>query len=629
MSILAAGSLALLALLPLVTAMHLWRARHRRYTVSSTLLWARVLAESRRPQPRRLPRRYALLLLQLAVVLAGVGALVRPALDAVAGRRVLLIVDTSFAMTAHDVAPSRLDAARARALRVVGNLNRGDEATIVDAGAGGRIVASSSDGAVLRHALDGLRAGAGPSTLGAEEPLLAGLRAEAGSGTIVDLYAPLGTPPPILGALHRALPGLRLNTIGTTTADRSVASLTVSCATPSRGTPFCEAAADLVNTGTAPITTMVTAAADSVQQRQSVTLAPGAAAPIRFTVPPTARVVSLHIDGRDALPGDDAAWAVVPRITPPRRAVLLISDDLASPLAKALQALPDIALTTAPSSALGLDALTRHAALTVLDAPTLDTLPPGALLVVDPQGSEPALGLDGSSVSASLARTDRDSPYLQGVDLSSLVLTTASRVATPAWARVDLEGVSGPLLYHGLLDARRIAVLAIDPRATGAFVSTSAATSNASNLSTLLAFPALLDNAVNALTPLPSTAVNAGTPFLGVGADAGTRAGGTALRLSSAGSTQALPRAGGDVLFPALAPGTYSVSGARGGTTLLTASVAQPGDEASAATSSSAAPTVAPLAAPSTARPSDLWAIPAIALLLLLLGEWLYDARRT
>jgi len=623
-SILAAGSLALLALLPLVAAMHLWRARHRRYAVSSTLLWTRVLAESRRPQPRRLPRRYALLLLQLAVVLAGVLALARPALNAAGGRHILLIVDTSFLMTGRDVAPSRLDAARARALRVVDALGRGDEATIVDAGAGGRVAASSSDPMVLRRALDELSASVGPSTLNTEIPLLTGLRAEAGTNAVVDLYAPLGTPAAVLGSLHRALPGSHLNMVGTTTDDRGVAGLTVSCATPLRGVPFCEVEARLVNTGAMAVTTTVAAAAGGAQQRQSVTLAPGSVAPVRFTVPAAARVVSLHIDGHDAWPGDDAAWAIVPT-TMPRRAVLLVSDDPASPLAKALQALPGVALTTAPTTVSTLDALAKRAALTVLDGPSPDILPPGALLVVDPQGVNDALGLDGSVVPASLTRTDRDSPYLRGVDLSSLVLTTAARVVKPSWARTDVEGAAGPLLYHGLLGARRVAVITIDPRTSGAFVPASPSTGNASNLSSLLAFPALLDNAVNALTLTPPTTVRAGMPAL----DTGTGPDQMTLRLLSGGPARALPRAGGDIILPALAPGAYGMAGPGGKTTLLAASVAVPSDRALPAVGGGAAPAVSVTATPSTALPSDLWIIPAVALLLLLLGEWLYDARRT
>lgn len=621
MSFLAGGSLALLALLPLVAALHLWRARHRRYTVSSTLLWARVLAESRRPQPRRLPRRYALLLLQLAVVLAGVLALTRPALDASRGRHVLLIVDTSFLMTARDSTPSRLDIARRQALRVVGTLGRGDQATIVDAGAGGHVVVSSSDPTVLRRALDGLSANVGASTLGTEEALLTGLRAEEGLHTAADLYAPLGTPPTVLASLRRALPGLHLNTIGETTADRGVAGLTVSCVTPSRGAPLCEAEARLINTGATAITTTVTAAASSVQQNQNVTLAPGSASPVRFAVPSTARVVSLSIDGHDVLPGDDAAWAIVPT-TARRRAVLLVTDDTASPLARALQALPGVSVTIAPSTALNIDALAKRSALTVLDGPSPDILPPGPLLVVNPQGGDAALGLDGSVVPASLARIDRDSPYLQGVDLSSLVLTTASRAMKPSWARADIEGAYGPLLYHGLLGARRVAVLSIDPRATGAFSPALPTTGNASNLATLLAFPALLDNAVNVLTPSPTTAVDAGTASLGVGA--GSRR--TLLRLVSGGSAQTLPRAGGDIILPALMPGAYTMTGADD-TTLLAASVAIPGDRASAPVRS-VAPEVRTLLKPSTVEPFDLWAILAVALLLLLLGEWLYDARR-
>jgi hypothetical protein len=54
-SLLAPVGLAALALLPVILAIHLWRVRHRRYEVSSTLLWSRVLSETPLRRPRHLP----------------------------------------------------------------------------------------------------------------------------------------------------------------------------------------------------------------------------------------------------------------------------------------------------------------------------------------------------------------------------------------------------------------------------------------------------------------------------------------------------------------------------------------------------------------------------------------------
>ena len=61
MSLLAPAGLVALLLLPIIIAIHLWRVRYRRYELSSTLLWSRVLSETPLRRPRRLPTRLLLL----------------------------------------------------------------------------------------------------------------------------------------------------------------------------------------------------------------------------------------------------------------------------------------------------------------------------------------------------------------------------------------------------------------------------------------------------------------------------------------------------------------------------------------------------------------------------------------
>ena len=192
MSLLAPVGLAALALLPVILAIHLWRVRHRRYEVSSTLLWSRVLSETPLRRPRHLPTHYVLLALQLAALAGGAMALARPSwVTASAHRYELVAVDTSLAMSATDVQrtgdrpvttlmpESRLAAARDAVRRLIAALGPGDTMTLVDAGTDPRVLATSGDHAVLEHALDGLSQGYGPSSLATDGPLLAGLMPQA------------------------------------------------------------------------------------------------------------------------------------------------------------------------------------------------------------------------------------------------------------------------------------------------------------------------------------------------------------------------------------------------------------------------------------------------------------------
>jgi len=640
-SLLAPAGLAALLLLPVVVAMHLWRVRYRRYTLPSTLLWSRVLSEAPLRRPRRLPTRYILLLLQAALLLCGAVALARPAFVAAGtGRRLLVAVDTSLLMGAGDARPNRVARARALVSPLIDGLAGADTMTLVDAGTTPRVLVASSDRAALRRALDTLAPGYGPSSLRQDGALLAGLAAASGERVTAYLFAPLGTDPAALATLRRAVPGLRVRTVGTTSDDRAVTDLSVSCLDKRAGRVFgaCEAYARLVNTGTRAITTRVTATVDGQSVANGVTLPAGASQQITLRLPRGARSVELHLDGHDALAADDMAWALVPR--PVRRDVLLVTTDSASPLAQGLRAVPDVTLGTLAPDAAALNDVAARADLTVLDETGPDVAPPGNLLFVNPNLS-PSNGAgnalfgatgSGTAVAPAVTGTDRESPLLRNVDLGSLVVSAATRVALPGWARADIAGDGGPLLFSGATGGRRVAVLTFDPRPGAA--------TNSSNLDTLLAFPALLQNVVQALAPAAPASATAGQvaplPLARQGA---------ATLAFTGGATTTLPSSGDLAALPALRPGLYNVGGVAGGrpgpsersgegsvpmggAIAVNASLS---DDAGLATSPAAAPTgglpTATVAIPPT--PWEGWAIFTVLALLLLGGEWWYYVRRT
>jgi len=631
MSLLAPAGLAALLLLPVVLLIHLWRVRYRRHTLPSTLLWSRVLSESPLRRPRRLPTRYILLLLELATLLCGGLALARPAFVAAGTTRHLLVaVDTSLLTTADDTPPNRLARARELVSPLIDGLAARDSMTLVDAGTTPRALITSSDHAALRRALDALTPGDGPSSLDEDGALLAGLAMGGGAHTTAYLFAPLGTGAATLDALRRAVPGLRVRTVGTTSDDRAVASLSVSC--PAGQTPggaggantsACEAYARLVNTAAAPITTRVTASVDDQSVTRTMTLAANASQPISLRLPAGAHSVELRLDGRDALTADDTAWAVVPQVT--RRAVLLVTSDSASPLATALRAIPGVTLATDTPDDASLYTVAQRADLTVLDETGPDVLPPGNLLFVNPavspQSGNNALfdvAGDGSMIAPAVTGTDRASALLHAVDLSSLVVAAATRVALPAWARVDIAGDTGPLLFSGVTGGRRVAVLTFDPRPN--------ATANSSNLDTLLAFPALLQNLAQSLAPAPPTSATAGA----VTALPLTRqsAATLAFATNAVGAGTTLPSSGDLAALPASRPGLYTVTGTAGGANAIAVNVGASGGATanSVVASAPAAPFPGILVAPS---PWEGWALFTVLALLFLGGEWWYYVRHT
>jgi len=649
MNLLAPAGLWLVLLAPVIVALHLWRVRYRRHTLSSTLLWSRVLAERTLQRPRRLPNRYLLLLLELAVLACAALALARPSWAvARSHRHVLVAIDTSLLMTASDVRPNRLVQARERAGRLIDTLGDGDTATLVDAGPEPRVLATGEDRAALHRALDGLTAGYGSSSLARDLPLLTGLHAAAGPGDEIYLFVPLGIPVATQDALRHAVQGLRIALIGVTTDDRGVDGLTISCLdgqgsnNGSRGAraSSCEAYAQLVNTGTRAVTTRVTATIDGAATAQQVTLPARSSVPIHLGLARTTRTLELRLDGHDSLPADDAAWAVVPLQKPASRSVLLVTGDASSPLAQVLGAIPSLHLTTTTPDDTTIDDKARHADLTVLDSTDASILPGGNLLVIDPPTGNPFYGTGTVVAVNGVTAIDAGSPLVRGADLSSLILTTIVHAQLPSWAHADVMSDGGPLLYSGTTGGRRVAVLTFDPRAT--------MLTNPSNLDTLLAFPTLLRNAVESLVPSATTSVAAGRAAVEPLVRPGQNQGPVRLQpLSMAdvgpaqgddGSALDVPPVSDIVALPPLRPGLYALDDGPGNSRLqLAANAAVAGNPATgadiAATTAAEAAAPAPVApallSPDIRPPWEDWALLAVLALIVLSAEWWYYARRT
>jgi hypothetical protein len=615
MSILAPLGLIALLLLPVICLLHLRHARFRSLTLSSTLLWSRLLADAPQMRPRRLPVHLLLLALQLAAVACGVLALARPALDAAGWRSNMVVaVDTSLAMSATDIQPTRLARARAVMGGMIDNLAPWDTMTIVDMGASPRVLATSSDHTTLRQALGGLTPGVGPSSLAADGPLLAGLQAASGAHTHVLVLAPLGAPPAALNLLRQSVPALQVQTVGVDSSDRGVAGLTIAC--PQGGaTGSCEAFARLINTGTRSLTTRVTAVVDGAPSTRTITLPAQSSTPLRLSLPARAHLLQVQLDGHDALPADDTAWAAVP--TPVQHTVLLLSSTPASTVAQALRAIPYLHVQVLAPSSPGVAAQARRADLTVVEGASTGDIP-GNLLVIHPARGSMLSGTITTARAPTLTTINTSSPLLRGVDLSSLVLYTASTARPPAWAHSDIGSSAGPLLFDGTTNGRRVAILLIDPQIhTGAHGGRTG-----SNLSTLLAFPTLLQNAVEALNPPPPVDLPAGQ----IAAEP-VRAGAATWLYWTSGHPIALPTADTIAAIPALPPGSYALSG--GATGPVTANAPVPADPFTQQPLPTGTTTSSSLLMPLTAAPWEIWPLVIVLALLLLVVEWWYYTCRT
>jgi hypothetical protein len=157
---------ALFLLLMLVPVVLLYRLRVRapRQTVGTGLFWQKALAEEKargRWQRWRSPVSLAVQMIIVALIaMAAAGPQVP------APKRIVLIIDNSATMRATDVPPTRMDAAKATARRLVENLRSCDEMAVVAVSpAPIELQPLTSDRELLDSAVDSVQAMADPAAI--------------------------------------------------------------------------------------------------------------------------------------------------------------------------------------------------------------------------------------------------------------------------------------------------------------------------------------------------------------------------------------------------------------------------------------------------------------------------------
>ena len=524
------GLLALLAL-PLIVLLHALRPRHRSLPVSSLLLWQDADVSPRSRRRWRPPRLTILLALQLILAALAAFALGHLATERERGRHLAIVLDTSRVMQATDVPPSRFEAARSEAAQRLGGLGPGDAATVILAGATADTLARAADPGAALAALQQRDQGLGNGDQA------------AGRGPMPDPQSPLPDPPDLGPAVELASAALRsaparanelvvltgssldsvtlsdvparltVRTFGTGGANVGVVAFDV------RRLPGEAAArgyARVVNFGDGPATTQLSLSADRLPlERLPLSLGPRSERQLTFSVPSGVREVVARLEPAgsgqteqtDALAADDRAAATIGGA---RREVILVgpSGDL---LQRALSVLPGVTvrhLTPAqyservesderratsgsdeqPASCFPLRA--SRSCVIVFSGWVPDQPPAAPALIVAPPPGSGWLPVSAELAAGRLAKQDAQSPLLRGVDLRAIDFGPIRPAPLPDWAASSAEVAGGSLIYQGMLNGRRLAMLAFDPAG--------------SNLPKLPAFPLLLANSLEWLAPAPA-----------------------------------------------------------------------------------------------------------------------------
>lgn len=157
MTFAAPWALGLLALVPIVVALHL--RRRRSLEVGSVMIWRRVAGTVGRTRSRwAVPSSWLSLLLQVAAVIALTLALARPTTADAGASHLVLVLDATQPMLAVDVAPLRFEAARGDALALLDAVHGDTVVSVVAVGDRARPVVVRLDAQTARARISTLEA---------------------------------------------------------------------------------------------------------------------------------------------------------------------------------------------------------------------------------------------------------------------------------------------------------------------------------------------------------------------------------------------------------------------------------------------------------------------------------------
>lgn len=449
-------ALVLLAGLPIIVWLHLRRRRPRPMRVPSLSPWLSLLAATP-PRRQRVPPTLLLLLhLAVAASLALAAACPRGFGGADPARERVLVLDRSASMRV----AGRWSEARALARDLLATSS--GEVGVVAMDARPRVlVAGDPDGRAARAALERLAPSIEAGANLDQALALAAAVARPGAEIVV-----IGDPG--LGRPSAGAPPARFERVGSAVDNLGLSDAALRQAAGglwlfARASSFADQARE------ARLGLWVDGS--EIASRE-LTLAPGESQDAAWSLPPSAREVTLALDAGDAWPDDDRRQL---RPELPGTRIQLAGESPA--LARALAALPGATLARVGLGDYRTDAWPQ---VSVFVGPAPLDPPPGGLLLVRPEpgGSLAITGepRNGRVVDAGTGR------LAEGLDLSGLNLVGLRAMEAPAGAEVLLQTDSLPAILAWSGPTGRVMVMAFDPERGG--------------LMDRLAFPLLVARAV-------------------------------------------------------------------------------------------------------------------------------------
>jgi Ca-activated chloride channel homolog len=459
MNLLAPAGLALGVLIPVIVAFYLLKLRRTEREVSSTYLWRKMVRDVEANAPWQKLKPNLLLLLQLLFLAALILAIARPFSPGVdrVGQTAILILDSSASMSATDVQPTRLDAAKTRAAQIVDEMPENGRVTVIEAGSTARLlVASTQDRRLAHQAIEQIQPGTGGAALGLALELASAVASRQPDTDIIVLSDGRGSLPQQL-SLHGRL---RYIPIGLSGENLAISQLNLEY--PAGG--GLQAFIQVTNTGRLAVQRRIDVLADGqVVSVQDLDVPVGASqAVVAADLPSTAGVIQARLEGSDLLAADDRAEAVVRR--PQAVKTALVSNGNIF-LRTILGLLPNVELTEVkPGDTLPAESYDLY----IYDRNIPAALPAqGALWFIAPPKSSPFFQVTGQVDAPRVRAVDPEDALLRNTTLDGINVLDSVAVSLPDWATVavagDLaDGSSVPLLLYGESGGRRVSVLAFE-----------------------------------------------------------------------------------------------------------------------------------------------------------------------
>lgn len=452
---------------PAILALYFLKLKRQPLEVPSTYLWSRTIEDLHVNSIWQRLRQNLLLLLQLLLVALLMAACLRPGWRGaqLVGDRFVFLVDTSASMSATDVEPTRLEAAKQQILGLIDQMHATDVAMAISFSNGARVEQSfTSNRSLLRQKIaqiqpthrttdlrEALRAAAGLANPGRtsdadnandvqvaeSQPATLYLYTDGGFSAVPDFslgnltpqYVPIGSDSP-----------------------RNVG-LVAFAAEPNPEQPEqWQAFARLTNSGAEEVSLDVSLLRDgSLADAQTVTVPAQGQAGVHFELPGIERgTLQVVLDHKDDLALDNQAYATV---DPGRRARVLLATpgNLALQLALDTGEVRELAdvrvvapaeLDTKPHQAL---ALAAHWDLMIYDRCTPQTMPQANTLFIGRVPPVTGWSQGSKTIRPLIIDTDRVHPLMQYLELGDVLVVEGTPLKTPPGGAALIDADIGPL----------------------------------------------------------------------------------------------------------------------------------------------------------------------------------------